>query len=103
MNPDAHAPLRRLPATDAPDHPARTLDVSTLPAPEPMIRILEAVATLRAGESLRVEHSRVPHLLYPRLSDRGLEVETREHPDGRVTLIILRPKSAGSIPPLPVH
>ncbi|MBF0271482.1 MAG: DUF2249 domain-containing protein [Magnetococcales bacterium] len=71
---------------------SKNLDVRTLPAPEPMIRILEAVATLYPGETLQVHHSRVPHLLYPRLQERGVSVETRELPDGEVLLSIRRPE-----------
>ncbi|MBF0346240.1 MAG: DUF2249 domain-containing protein [Magnetococcales bacterium] len=67
------------------------LDVRGLPPPQPMVRILEAVTWLTTGTSLEVIHDRVPHLLYPRLKERLLDVETREHPDGTVTLTITRP------------
>ncbi|MBF0629180.1 MAG: DUF2249 domain-containing protein [Magnetococcales bacterium] len=68
------------------------LDVRELPAPEPMIHILEAVTTLFPGETLRVRHNRTPHLLYPRLHERGLAVETEILPDGDVLLVIRRPE-----------
>lgn len=68
-----------------------TLDVRNLPPPQPMIRILEAVATLHPGTKLVIKNSRVPHLLYPRLKERGLEVTTEEQPNGEVILTILRP------------
>ncbi|MBF0438537.1 MAG: DUF2249 domain-containing protein [Magnetococcales bacterium] len=71
--------------------PHRILDVCNLPAPEPMVRILEVVATLYPGETLFVTHNRIPHLLYPRLKERGLEVETEESTDGGVKLKIRRP------------
>lgn len=67
------------------------LDVRLLPAPEPMIRILEAVTMLAPGETLQVIHNRIPHLLYPRLKERGLQVITEEQPDGEVRLTISRP------------
>ncbi|HAT51016.1 MAG: DUF2249 domain-containing protein [Nitrospirae bacterium] len=67
------------------------LDVRGLPPPQPMVKILEAVTWLAPGETLTVIHNRVPHLLYPRLRERGLLVETSESPDGTVTLAIQRP------------
>ncbi|MBF0623506.1 MAG: DUF2249 domain-containing protein [Magnetococcales bacterium] len=67
------------------------LDVSNLPAPEPLRRILERTALLRPGESLTVHHSRVPCLLYTRLAERGLAVTTDPRPDGPVVLVITRP------------
>ncbi|MBF0214590.1 MAG: DUF2249 domain-containing protein [Magnetococcales bacterium] len=70
----------------------KNLDVRDLPAPEPMIRILEHVALLHPGETLQVHHNRIPHLLYPRLQERGVVVETHTAPDGMVLLTIRRPK-----------
>ena len=67
------------------------LDVRALPAPEPMVRILEATAALETGAVLKVIHNRVPTLLYPRLAERGLEVSTDEREDGIVELTIIRP------------
>ncbi|MEO5333774.1 MAG: DUF2249 domain-containing protein [Magnetococcus sp. YQC-5] len=72
-------------------HHGPILDVRTLPAPEPMIRVLEAVALLGPGATLTVIHHRIPHLLYPRLKERGLVVETEEQPNGEVVLLIRRP------------
>jgi TusA-related sulfurtransferase len=67
------------------------LDVRGLPAPEPMVRILEATATMQPGATLTVLHNRVPTLIYPRLAERGLLVETIEGSEGVVELIIKRP------------
>lgn len=61
-----------------------------MPAPEPMVKILETVAILQPGGVLTVIHNRIPTLLYSRLSERGLLVETIEHPDGKVELLIKR-------------
>ncbi|MBF0422328.1 MAG: DUF2249 domain-containing protein [Magnetococcales bacterium] len=74
-----------------PDSKPTVLDVRHLSPPEPMVKILEAVSRLSPGKSLLVIHRRVPHPLYPRLEERGLNVETREHPDGTVELMIHRP------------
>ncbi|MBF0613837.1 MAG: DUF2249 domain-containing protein [Magnetococcales bacterium] len=76
----------------------RHLDVRELPAPEPMLRILEAVSTLAPGESLLVHHNRIPHLLYPRLTERGLTVETNVPQDGEILLTIHRPPQANTLP-----
>ncbi|MBF0418365.1 MAG: DUF2249 domain-containing protein [Magnetococcales bacterium] len=70
---------------------ATDLDVRNLPPPEPMLRILEAVTHLRPGARLRVIHNRVPHPLYPRLLERGLQVETEHVQDNEIHLVIHRP------------
>jgi TusA-related sulfurtransferase len=67
------------------------LDVRGLAAPEPMVKILETTASLPTGTILTVLHSRIPALLYPRLAERGLSVETVERSDGVVQLTIQRP------------
>ncbi|MEO5364989.1 MAG: DUF2249 domain-containing protein [Magnetococcus sp. WYHC-3] len=67
------------------------LDVRGLPPPEPLLRILEATARLQVGEQLIVHHERLPSLLYPRLDERGLTVETRSTAEGLVILTISRP------------
>ncbi|MBF0379522.1 MAG: DUF2249 domain-containing protein [Magnetococcales bacterium] len=78
--------------------PQIKLDVRGLAAPEPMVRILEATATLEPGRVLTVTHNRVPTLLYPRLTERGLSVETQEQDDGVVVLTIKRPIKPDNLP-----
>jgi len=75
--------------------PARTvtIDVSDLVPPEPMIRILEALEELGAGEALLVHHVRRPVYLYPRLDELGCLYRTRELGPGRVELLIVKPAS----------
>ncbi|MBF0610837.1 MAG: DUF2249 domain-containing protein [Magnetococcales bacterium] len=75
----------------APPPPA-LLDVRDLPPPEPMVRVLQAVTGLQPGQSIQVIHHRLPHLLYPRLAERNLQVTTREEEDGSVLLTITRPQ-----------
>ncbi len=70
----------------------QTLDLRDLPPPEPMIRVLERVATLSPNETLIVHHSRIPRLLYPRLKERGLIVTTDELANDHVLLTIRRPE-----------
>ncbi len=70
-----------------------TIDVSELVPPEPMVRILEALEELPAGESLLVYHLRRPMHLYPRLDELGCRHETREIEPGRVEVLIQKPAS----------
>jgi uncharacterized protein (DUF2249 family) len=68
-----------------------TIDVSDLVPPEPMVRVLEALEELPAGESLLVYHLRRPMHLYPRLDELGCRHETREIEPGRVEVLIQKP------------
>lgn len=67
-----------------------TLDVRGLEAPLPMLRVLERLETLNAGETLEVIHSRRPLFLYPQLDDRGFAHETDEPEPGVVRIRIRR-------------
>lgn len=51
----------------------RVLDVRGLEPPEPLERVLDAVAALQPGERVRMIHSREPCLLYPLLEKRGFQ------------------------------
>lgn len=57
------------------------LDVRHLPAPEPFRLIMESLATLPAGDCLKVLHRREPFPLYPVLARSGFSVvvERVEH------------------------
>jgi TusA-related sulfurtransferase len=55
---------------------ARTLDVGGLEAPEPMVRILEALDTLGEDERLRVMIDREPVPLYRILLRNGYQYRT---------------------------
>lgn len=56
-------------ATDWPS-PVRTMDNRGLQPPEPMVRILEALAEMTPGEVLEAFNDREPVLLYPELAAR---------------------------------
>jgi uncharacterized protein (DUF2249 family) len=58
------------------------LDARGLEPPEPMLRILNVVETLSAGESLRARTDRKPIHLLPELDARGIEYRNEEQPDG---------------------
>lgn len=59
----------------------RTLDVSDLPAPEPMERILDALADLPPGDRLCVSHRREPYPLYDMLRRMGYRWEISSEGD----------------------
>lgn len=67
------------------------LDVRGLEPPEPMVRILECLDTIRPGQRLVVLHERRPMLLYPQLDERGFLHETEEIEPGLVRIVIRRP------------
>lgn len=58
------------------------LDARGLEPPQPMMKILEALATLPAEATLAAHTDRQPLLLYPRLEQRGYTYETLAQPDG---------------------
>lgn len=66
------------------------VDAHGLEPPEPMERVLQAVALLRPGQAIRLLLHREPFPLYPLLSDRGFEHETRRAPDGGFVILIRR-------------
>jgi len=67
------------------------LDVSGLPAPEPLETIVNRLAKLQHGETLHVYHRQDPCLLYPYLDENGFAWTKREEPQpGGVHLFISR-------------
>ena len=52
-------------------NPALELDLTELPPPEPMVRILAAVENHKAGDVIFALLSREPIFLYPELTKRG--------------------------------
>lgn len=67
------------------------LDARGLEPPQPMVRILEAVAALPGGAVLRARTDRRPMHLYAHLEDRGLRADSEEQPDGSFVTHIRRP------------
>jgi uncharacterized protein (DUF2249 family) len=55
----------------------QTIDVSALPAPEPLERILDALADLPPEDRLCVIHHREPYPLYDLLRRMGYRWETQ--------------------------
>jgi hypothetical protein len=58
------------------------LDARGLEPPQPMMKILEAVAALPPDATLVAHTDRQPMLLYPLLEQRGFTHETISQPDG---------------------
>lgn len=85
------SPARTIPASPEAWPPAKDfVDNRGLPPPEPMIRILEALEQLAAGEVLEAINEREPMLLYPELEARGAVIQVEKRPDGTVRLLIRR-------------
>ena len=70
---------------------ARTIDVSHLPPPLPMVRILETLRNLGPGQTLLVNHTRRPIHLYPKLDALGCTHETTEVAPGKIQVRITNP------------
>ena len=58
------------------------VDARGLEPPQPLVTILEAIATLPGDAELRVRTDRRPMHLYPQLEQRGFVGETEEQTDG---------------------
>lgn len=70
--------------------PTLDLDARGLEPPQPMVKILEAVATLPAGARLRARTDRRPMHLYAQLEARGFTGESEEQNDGSFITYIRR-------------
>lgn len=58
------------------------VDARGLEPPQPMVKILEALAVMSAGAELRAHTERKPMHLYAQLAERGFAGETEEQNDG---------------------
>ena len=65
-----------------------TIDVSKLEPPEPLERILDALADLKKDQYLRVKHRRDPVPLYRMLRDMEYEWSTTQVAPGRFEILI---------------
>ncbi|MGN2251923.1 DUF2249 domain-containing protein [Frateuria sp. GZRe12] len=75
--------------------PPIELDLRHLPAPQPMLRALEAAETLAPGERLIVVAPMLPRPLLMELAQLGFEAEPGEpQADGSVRVQIRRPDDA---------
>jgi tRNA 2-thiouridine synthesizing protein A len=74
--------------------PAVVLDNRGLEPPQPMVRILESLASLPDGTTLLAINEREPLFLYPELAERGYGYQTTPHPDGSFHITIGRAGAA---------
>lgn len=69
----------------------RFLDNRGLEPPMPMVRTLEALEELPAGEVLTIHNDRVPIYLFPHLVERGAAYRVHEQEDGSARVEIDAP------------
>jgi len=70
--------------------PIVVLDTRGLAPPEPMVLILETLATLPSGTELHAQTDRRPMHLYPMIEQRGFLGETTPAPDNGFLTVIRR-------------
>ncbi|UGB39576.1 DUF2249 domain-containing protein [Frateuria soli] len=79
--------------------PPIELDLRHLPAPEPMLRALDAADALEPGERCIVVAPMLPRPLLMELAQRGFDADPGEpQPDGSVRVQIRRPDDAEAAP-----
>jgi len=77
----------------SPSTVTREIDVSNLPPPLPMVRILETLRALGPDATLLVHHTRRPIHLYPKLEALGCRHETTEPTPGKIEVRITTPSA----------
>ena len=77
-----------LQATGAPPVASVTIDVTDLTPPQPMMRVLEALAQMAPGETLLVRHVQRPMYLYSKLDEMGHAHQTWEMGTNHVEILI---------------
>jgi uncharacterized protein (DUF2249 family) len=70
--------------------PVLEVDARGLEPPQPLVKILEALATLPEGARLRALTDRRPMHLYPQLEARGFVGESEEQKDGSFVTRVCR-------------
>ncbi|ODS59243.1 MAG: hypothetical protein ABS36_01970 [Acidobacteria bacterium SCN 69-37] len=85
---DAPTPTTDAPAPIDPETDIILLDVRGLEPPEPMVRTLEALATMPRGKTLVQINVRVPQFLIPKLEERGFTYDVREQSADLVRIFI---------------
>ena len=68
--------------------PEILIDARGLEPPEPMEKVLQALAQLRPGQTIQLLLHREPFPLYPILAERGYRHETRMAADGSYAILI---------------
>ena len=66
------------------------VDARWLEPPEPMEKVMQTLSLLCPGQSIRLLLHREPFPLYPQLSEKGYQHETRMEADGSYVILIRR-------------
>jgi len=66
------------------------IDVRGLPAPEPLVAILELIGSIHDDSAVIVHHDRDPRMLYPELAELGWSAEQIDGEPGEVRLRLAR-------------
>ncbi|HLS55216.1 MAG TPA: DUF2249 domain-containing protein [Zeimonas sp.] len=66
------------------------IDVRGLPAPEPLVAILELIGSIQDDSAVIVHHDRDPRMLYPELAELGWSAEQIDGEAGEVRLRLAR-------------
>jgi uncharacterized protein (DUF2249 family) len=64
------------------------VDARWLEPPEPMEKVMQTLALLRPGQSIRLLLHREPFPLYPLLAERGYQHDSRMQADGSYVILI---------------
>lgn len=71
------------------------VDARGLEPPEPMEKVMQTLALLRPGQSIRMLLHREPFPLYPILAERGYRHATTTQADGSYVILITPASEAG--------
>jgi uncharacterized protein (DUF2249 family) len=74
------------------------IDARWLEPPEPMEKVMQALALLRPGQSIRLLLHREPFPLYPLLAELGYGHDTSAQPDGSFVILIRQAGTATNNP-----
>lgn len=66
------------------------IDVRDLEMPLPMVKILEDIESIEAGNALFVHHKKLPQYLIPELRKRGFDFVSKEIDESNIKLIIFK-------------
>jgi hypothetical protein len=64
------------------------IDARWLEPPQPMEKVMQTLALLRPGQSIRLLLHREPFPLYPILAEQGYRHSTRREADGSYVILI---------------
>lgn len=66
------------------------IDARGLEPPEPLEKVMQTLAMMRPGQSIRLLLHREPFPLYPLLTEKGYRYDTRMESEGSYIILIRR-------------